>query len=88
MPRYRVGRDGVAWRPSTMDAAGEDPEQDTVVSTGAGDVVRLEDDSVRGGDAVLATHWPRDIVPVVGRSRDGGVDLVVFGNGTVFRSSQ
>ena len=88
MPRYRVGRDGVAWRPSTMDAAGEDPEQDTVVSTGAGDVVRLEDDTVRGGDAVLATDWPRDIVPVVGRSRDGVVNLVVFDNGTVLRRSQ
>lgn len=87
-PRYRTGRDGVTWRPTPADAPAEDGDADTAVRTGEGLVVRLEDDTLLGGDAVLASGWPRDIVPVVARSVAGTVDLVVFGNGTVLRRAQ
>lgn len=87
-PRYRVGRDGVAWRPLPLDAPAEEAEEDSAVRTGDGTVVRMERDELRAGGAVLARGWPRDIVPVVGRSTAGVVDLVVFGNGTVLRRGQ
>jgi hypothetical protein len=86
-PRYRVSRDGIAWRPEApppMDDAGAD----AVVRTAEGVVVRVRDEAVRAGDATLATGWARDVVPVVARSQAGVVDLVVFGNGTVLRRGQ
>jgi hypothetical protein len=85
--RYRSGPDGVAWHPAAEPPADE-LEPDLTVRTGEGIEVRVEHDVVRGGEAELARGWPRDIVPVVGRSRGGVVDLVVFGNGTVLRRSQ
>lgn len=87
-PRHRVGTDGVGWRPSTTDGPADDPEQEPSVRTADGIEVHLDQGTLRAGEAVLASGWPRDVVPVVARSSAGAVDLVVFGNGTVLRRAQ
>lgn len=87
-PRYRVGRDGLTWRPAVLEALSDGAEQDSAVRTADGTAVRIDQGRLQWGDSVLASGWPRDIVPVVARSSAGAVDLLVFGNGTVLRRIQ
>jgi len=86
--RYRASGDGLTWRPSPTAPPTEESEPDPTVRTAEGIEVRLDRDTLRAGEALLASAWPRDIVPVVARSSGGAVDLVVFGNGTVLRRAQ
>ncbi len=87
-PRYRTGRDGLTWRPLLIEAPADEAETDGAAHADDGTPLRLERDELRAGGTVLASGWPRDIVPVTGRSVAGTVDLVVFGNGTVLRRGQ
>lgn len=86
--RYRVSRDGLAWRPLLIAAPAEESDADVAARTDDGTLLRLERDELRAGGTLLASGWPRDIVPVMGRSVAGTVELVVFGNGTVLRRAQ
>lgn len=90
VPRTWVSRNGARWsRAPQVDTTDADDGAREVVETDDGVIIEVRDGSLvarrRGETETLARRWPEELVPVAARSRDGAVDAVLFGNGTVLR---
>ena len=89
--RVFASRDAVRWRPIHAEPPPEaDAQDDAMTTTPDGTRVELHDAALRvvdtqGHITVVATSWPRDVVPVAASTEAGALRVVVFGNGTVIR---